>query len=711
MIKSLVKIISILLVVGLNWAGLSAVWQTSAYFNDVETSLVNTFSAANLDFSLNGGVDFSPGTLNLGGSATRNISLQNDGSLGFQYKVGYEEVSGNLCDYLNLTAGVYSGLLKDFTNQGPFTFSGTPSWDFTVSLPLDAPDDLQGEVCNFKFVFNGWQENLTEGQGFSDTEEITNTILADYWNPPVVLNEILPNPEGDDCSLSGINGEWVEIYNKTSSPLDLADWYIEDADGNRITIQTINTLGGSTTIDANGWLVVFLNYCILDNTADTVSLYNNNGVQADSYSYAVPDYNINNTPGSTNDMAMYLPLNGDTNDQSGNGNNGTNNGAVFESGKINQGLSFDGTDDYVNCGTNGSLNILNELTIEAWINPDTVLKSYYHSSIVDRGNSYWFLILKTGELAFLRFNQNDPETGYGRFSLLSTAATIPTGTWTHVAATYSVFGGNAVKLYINGELSGAGSFTNGPIDSSGSALTIGNRMGLHNFDGSIDEIKIYNRALDDSEVASHYGQVPENKSYARIPDGSSNWVDPVPTPGGPNIEIAEINNFADAIELSEQKEIFVMGEIAEEEAVSEDTVIGQMAIGQNGELAIITEEITTTEENQGQGGIIEEINEIIDEVINEIVDEIMPDEEIGDEVVLELEAPVIEDVSIIEEAPADEIPVIEEQPVIETPSATEEQPVIASDNVSVEQTPAPESGGDSGGGETVNAAPSDGVTE
>jgi len=689
--KSFIKILSILLIVGLNWTGLSAVIETFAYINDTETSSGDTFTAATSDFSLTGG-DFSPSGLNPGDSTTKNLTIQNDGSLGFQYKINYEKVSGNLCDYLDLTAGAYSGLLKDFTDQEPFTFSGTPSWDFVISLPAGASDSLQGEICDFKFVFNGWQEDLSWGEGLSDTEETQNIISANYWNPPVVLNEILPNPSGDDCSLAGIDGEWVEIYNKTSNPLDLDNWYIKNSTGTQITISASNTLGGSTTISANGWLVVFMDGCVLDNISDAVTFYNQNDVQVDSYSYALPEYNVNNTPGSTNDMVLYLPLDDDSLDQSGNSNNGTNNGATFVSGQINEGLSFDGIDDYVDCGNDASLDIRDELTIEAWIKPDTVSKAYYHSSIVDRGNSYWFLILNTGKLAFLRFNENDLQTGYGKFSIFSTTATIPTGEWTHVAITYSVLGGNAVKLYINGLLSAAGSFTNGPIDSSVSALTIGNRMGLHYFDGSIDEVKIYSRVLNASEILSHYGQVPENKSYARIPDGNSNWVDPVPTPGGPNILESEIINQEEAIEEEPIAEELLGEEtpVAEEEPVGEgDLVIEEEPMIEeepSEEIPAIEEESTEeeviTEENQEQGGIIEEINEIIDEVIDKIVDEIMPDEETGDEVVSGLEAPVIDEAQVIEEAPADETPAVEEQPAA-VPDNSSSNPDGAGESVSV----------------------------
>jgi len=88
--------------------------------------------------------------------------------------------------------------------------------------------------------------------------------------------------------------------------------------------------------------------------------------------------------------------------------------------------------------------------------------------------------------------------------ILSTNASIPTGTWTHVAATYDPSPGNEVRLYINGQLDNSTNFAHGPIDSSDSALTIGNRMGQHYFDGTIDEVAIYNRALSAEEIAELY---------------------------------------------------------------------------------------------------------------------------------------------------------------------------------------------------------------
>ena len=136
--------------------------------------------------------------------------------------------------------------------------------------------------------------------------------------------------------------------------------------------------------------------------------------------------------------------------------------------------------DHVNCGTSSSLEIQNTLTIEAWINPDS-LSAIHQNSIVDRGSSYWFFVFTDGTLAFLRFK--------GSFGAFSTTAIIPTGTYTHVAVEYDTFGANEVKLYINGQLSSEGSL-DGPIDTTSSSVLIGDRSNVHPFDGVIDEVRI-----------------------------------------------------------------------------------------------------------------------------------------------------------------------------------------------------------------------------
>ena len=114
----ILKIIVLLLIVGLNWTGLSAVIETLAYFNDTEDSAQNIFAASTLDFSLNSPPDFSP-VIMPNATSSRDISLTNDGILGFQYTASTSNFSGELCDYLDLSAVldgnfVASSSLKNF---------------------------------------------------------------------------------------------------------------------------------------------------------------------------------------------------------------------------------------------------------------------------------------------------------------------------------------------------------------------------------------------------------------------------------------------------------------------------------------------------------------------------------------------------------------------------------------------------------------------
>jgi hypothetical protein len=645
--KSLCKIGIFAGVISFVFCGMSILSGTSSYFNDIGISNSNDFSAGILDFNLSSGGDFSPTTINKDESTIRTIDLDQNGSLDFQYSVNVNSLSGDACDYLDLTANldgidVYTGPLKDFV-YGPIIFSATETWVFTTILQAGTPDNIQGTTCNFDFIFDGVQIG---GSGFYNQEIINNNITIKYWNPPVVLNEFLPNPIGDDdCSLTGINGEWVEIYNKTSNPLDLIGWYIKNAANDKIIIQSSNTLSGFTTIDAqesgSEWLVLFMNGCILNNAGDTVSLYNSNDILIDSYTYALPEYNINNTPGQTNNLTGYWPLDDDIEDISGNTNNGTNNGAIFVSSPINGGLGFDGTNDYVEINDSSSLNITNQITMEVWIKPSTTINSTNSNMrIIDKQNAYYLLFDYPGANGRLKLILR---IGGSYIDLSSITNNWNAGQWYHIVGTYN---GSVMSIYVNGVLENSKSKT-GNIENTNYNLFFGARA-VSNivtnmfFDGVIDEIKIYDKALDFSEVISHYGQIPENKSYARIPDGSSNWVDPVPTPGKPNI-------------LEEQTEIITQENFEEFENINN--------ISSNE--FIISESIEVAEPT-----IIEEINEIVSG-ITENIEEILP-EQILEQTIKEVAEEVEE---VIETEPITE-PIAEEAPTIKEQIITEEETAV-----------------------------------
>ncbi len=598
--SGLKKIAVVVLLIGLNWAGVAAIGQTVGYFTDNKNSSGNVFNATTLDFSLTSPVDFSPDVTPTQISK-RTINVVKDGALDFGYKVSAVNSSGGLCGALNLNATFnsnpsYSGPIAGFNNfdAGEFDTVGG-NWQFTATL-IDGDLGLQGQICTFDFVFDGIQIG---GAGFSDTETIQNTVRAGYWDPPVVLNEFLPNPSGNECSLTGINGEWVEIYNKTSNQLDLAGWYIQDAANHKIIIQNSNTLSGSTIIGAQGsdseWLVVFIDDCILNNDADMVTLYDPNSIQVDSYAYGSPDHNVNNTPGGTNNLVGYWPFDGDLLDQGGNGDNGTNYGATFSTGKIKQGLTL-GSSKYVEVPDSPSLDITDKITLEAWVYPTAWTPTYENSILTKAGDGdygVWNLHYKTTSKGF-RFELNNGTTR----TLFETTPSTALNAWYHVVGVYD---GSEMKLYVNGVLKGSLA-TSGNIATNNSPLRIGKQFwwgSIYSYwSGKIDEVKIYNRALDATEVLEHYNDVnssgsavPEDKSYARIPDGVGTWVDPVPTPGRPNklVKTGEENELKNVVVIEEQVASPSFSETLESAA----SAVSEFVSGGLGETASGSQEVVT----------------------------------------------------------------------------------------------------------------------
>ena len=104
-----------------------------------------------------------------------------------------------------------------------------------------------------------------------------------------------------------------------------------------------------------------------------------------------------------------------------------------------------------------------------------------------------------------------------RRSVCRGPSTLPTGTWSHIAATYD---GSAVKVYINGTLASSNNVS-GPITTSGLPLRIGgNSVWSEWFSGQIDDVRIYDRALDASELASDMATpVGESQAQAARPRG------------------------------------------------------------------------------------------------------------------------------------------------------------------------------------------------
>ena len=184
-------------------------------------------------------------------------------------------------------------------------------------------------------------------------------------------------------------------------------------------------------------------------------------------------------------------------DLSGNGNDGIIYGAKCVDGKFGKALRFDGVDDYVEVPDSPSLDITDEITIEVWVkgygfagdfrqivgkSPDTVLR---HLNF-----AYDLRVDKAGPL---RFSINNGDWQY-------VLATIEEGKWYHVVGTYD---GSEMRLYVNGELKDTKSVS-GSIITNDAPVSIGRLPAYDYWNGTIDEVRIYNRALSAEEISDLY---------------------------------------------------------------------------------------------------------------------------------------------------------------------------------------------------------------
>ena len=230
------------------------------------------------------------------------------------------------------------------------------------------------------------------------------------------------------------------------------------------------------------------------------------------------DGNIKTSTGlSTRGLIGYWRLNkiNSTNytlDDSGKGNDGpvvTGSEDVFNkqvSGKYGYGLSFDGSDDYVNCGNDTSLNPTQAITVETWVKFTTLHQSTAYPYMVAKYTSefdrqYYVLFVnssKTLEAGFVISNDYKNVNGV--------KSDFAVDQWYHVVWTYDVNGGtNNNKLYVNGILDLQDTYTDNMVTSV-KPVIIGSSNGTADFfNGSIDEVKIYNRALTADEVQENFG--------------------------------------------------------------------------------------------------------------------------------------------------------------------------------------------------------------
>jgi hypothetical protein len=187
-----------------------------------------------------------------------------------------------------------------------------------------------------------------------------------------------------------------------------------------------------------------------------------------------------------------------TADASGNGHTGTvtNDATWTASGRFGGAFSFDGFNDRIDVPASAALDLTGGFTLEAWVYPTG--SGWQTIILKEAGIFLSYGLYASGGIAEPSIWIND---GNGDDWTTGTTALAPNA-WTHVAAT---FDGAALTLYVNG-VPVSRTVATRPVVASAGALRIGgNTIWGEHFRGSIDEVRIYNRALSGAEIQQDMG--------------------------------------------------------------------------------------------------------------------------------------------------------------------------------------------------------------
>ena len=208
-------------------------------------------------------------------------------------------------------------------------------------------------------------------------------------------------------------------------------------------------------------------------------------------------------------------------DSSGRNNNGTAlNGAMPTAGKFGNAGNFDGINDYMSI-TNTGLNLTGQISVVAWLkNSDTTFSDTYANYAISKGiqggpnwNDYVLTITPSNKFSF--FVQTNIG-GYGVVTVNSydTNYHLVVGTFDPV--------GNQLKIYVDGNLENTVT-TSGSLKNTNSTFYIGDwngSSGWHFWNGRIDDVRVYNRAINADEILGLYNYAPSPIAYWRFDEGS-----------------------------------------------------------------------------------------------------------------------------------------------------------------------------------------------
>ncbi len=263
-----------------------------------------------------------------------------------------------------------------------------------------------------------------------------------------------------------------------------------------------------TTDNGNSWLPI-ISSLPAANGSHSVTVPNTPSTQCkvkvsdvnNSSIYDVSDNVFTISPaGSSGGLIAYYPFNGSANDESGNGRHGVNHGVTLTTdrfGNPGKAYQFNGTSSFIDIpGTNNLHLNSGGFTLAAWVNftEQNSIHAIVGKHISGYGNGYYLMVRPASKIEFFVSSE------YG----LQTSELYNDGAWHFIVGTYD---GTEMKLYVDGELKS--SQTKALSNLNDSTIMIGRHhagVASDYFNGKIDDIRIYDKAINYSEILQMFNQ-------------------------------------------------------------------------------------------------------------------------------------------------------------------------------------------------------------
>jgi hypothetical protein len=462
----------------------------------------------------------------------------------FPLGIGFDAIdNGSFFDGNIDEVQIYNYAMSDqdvadlYTSQSTFTGSASDiaaSYLFNSNNIDDSQykNDADGNVTYTKNRF-GWANNAAHFDGTSSVSATNSIALnSDYatYSLWVNLDELPPSGEAFLISNGGwqqrvkisvpnhgkvvfttnassgisdmdagdghaiVPGQWTHIVAVHDGTDDII--YINGVETNRKAVA--GTLNHTTAVLGLGWNPIDGGN-FMKGSLDDVTIYN----RALSSAEIADLYNAQkDAPTITDPLVANYTFSGNTDDSSPYKNNANANGAQVSKDRFdnaNQAFSFDGASNEMTASNSEQQNS-DFTSIAFWINAKNI-PATGEAFILSNGGwqERWKISLPShGKLVFTTNNSS------GISDMDSGGSSITPGAWTHVVMTHD---GVNDKIYFNG-LEVASKAVAGTLNSTTHPLGIGYNPidGGNYFEGSLDEIRIYNIALNDAEVAALYAE-------------------------------------------------------------------------------------------------------------------------------------------------------------------------------------------------------------